>query len=522
MKKLTRRVFVLACAAVLTVSSIPISAEELGGVSENADMSELGAAAGADSLPIDEDVLREHLCPLGGESDIQAVSGITIPASYDLTTSAYFPEKIAVDYALSTPQACVYYQYTYEVNRILGNLSDSDSTVYSPNWVGNSLSCSPFQSKYSADMCYKFLKEHGALHISDDTSSSTAISPTDETKMIEAMKMRLRNWTAYIAPTSGMSRTSSEIIALKTKLYLGYLPRVDMTYYNHTKSTSYGDVIVLGIHKPGLACFSGIIVGYDDNIAVDINGDGVISDCERGAFRVIGGPGNSNGIWVMYDALNQHSEISGDWDSELAQYHRAARWSIFTNETGEGNCFYVISVREHVNDVMVRVRFNNTSHSVPSVTIVKTPGTDEEPYIEYPTTQDGQNGLSHTENFTLLYDLSTAGLNRSNISGSYYAYGVDIRNGGTVDSVTFIDDLGEIVKTPGQDEYDAYISTLGIPLGDLNYSGSVTTLDIVRLNNYLGGRREFSSLQKYLADTDSDGDIDQDDVQAMMRIIAAG
>lgn len=224
----------------------------------------------------------------------------------------------------------------------------------------------------------------------------------------------------------------------------------------------------------------------------------------------------------MYDALNQHSEISGDWDSELAQYHRAARWSIFTNETGVGNCFYVISVREHVNDVMVRVRFNNTSHSVPSVTIVKTPGTDEEPYIEYPTTQDGQNGLSHTENFTLLYDLSTAGLNRSNISGSYYAYGVDIRNGGTVDSVTFIDDLGEIVKTPGQDEYDAYISTLGIPLGDLNYSGSVTTLDIVRLNNYLGGRREFSSLQKYLADTDSDGDIDQDDVQAMMRIIAAG
>mgnify|MGYP006938661275 CR=1 FL=1 len=46
MKKLTRRVFVLACAAVLTVSSIPISAEELGGASENADMSELGAAAG--------------------------------------------------------------------------------------------------------------------------------------------------------------------------------------------------------------------------------------------------------------------------------------------------------------------------------------------------------------------------------------------------------------------------------------------------------------------------------------------
>ena len=66
------------------------------------------------------------------------------------------------------------------------------------------------------------------------------------------------------------------------------------------------------------------------------------------------------------------------------------------------------------------------------------------------------------------------------------------------------------------------ISTLGIPLGDLNYSGSVTTLDVVRLNNYLDGRREFSSLQKFLADTDSDGDIDQDDVQAMMRIIADG
>ena len=521
MKKLTRRAFVLACAAVLTVSSIPISAEQLGGTIGSADMSEIGTAGGADSLPIDEDVLREHLCPLGGETDIQAANGITIPASYDLTTSAYFPEKAAINYTLSTPQACVYYQYTYEVNRSLGKLTNSDSTIYSTKWVENSLSCSPTNPKYSADLCYKFLKEHGALHISDDTSSSTAVSPTDESKMIEAMKIRLRNWTAYSTPTSGMSRTSSEVVALKTKLYLGYLPRVDMTYYNQTKSTSYGDVIVLGIHKPGLARYAGIIVGYNDNIAVDINGDGVISDCERGAFRVIGGPGNANGIWVMYDALNQYSEISGDWDTELAQYHRAARWGIFTNDYDVGNCFYVISVREHVNDVMVRVRFKNTSHSVPSVTIVKTPGTTEEPYIEFPTTQDGSSGLSHVESFTLLYDLSTAGLSRSNIGSTYYAYGVDIMGGGTVDSVTFIDDLGETVKTPGQDSSDVYISPLGIPLGDLNYSGSVTTLDIVRLNNYLQGNREFSSIQKYLADTDRDGDIDEDDVQKMMQIIAA-
>jgi len=55
------------------------------------------------------------------------------------------------------------------------------------------------------------------------------------------------------------------------------------------------------------------IVGYDDNITYDLNGDGYIQDYEKGAFKLANSWGTSyeNGndgyIWVMYDALNKIS-----------------------------------------------------------------------------------------------------------------------------------------------------------------------------------------------------------------------
>lgn len=56
------------------------------------------------------------------------------------------------------------------------------------------------------------------------------------------------------------------------------------------------------------------VVGYNDNIAVDINQDGQIEDNERGALKLAnswGADDNNNGFfWLSYDALNKVSKVS--------------------------------------------------------------------------------------------------------------------------------------------------------------------------------------------------------------------
>ncbi len=61
------------------------------------------------------------------------------------------------------------------------------------------------------------------------------------------------------------------------------------------------------------------IVGYDDSIYFDHNGDGVIQESEKGAFKIVNSWGTSyenNGFcWVSYDALNYESK-TGDTSAE--------------------------------------------------------------------------------------------------------------------------------------------------------------------------------------------------------------
>lgn len=519
------------CSLILLASSLPANAVDIDtsidiGNAGGLIVGDIIGGGEGDSLPIAKEVLLEHLIE---EPDANTnASTLPFPVSYDLTTNSFLPALHSDGSTLSTVEACVYYQYTYAANRMNGAYSTSNSTIYSPAWVACSLR--PYGNNttiFSADECYDFLKEHGALHIIDDTTTSAGAAPTNEAKIREAMKTRLRSWRVTSIAQTGNTRTSDGVINIKTKLYYnGELPRVDLPYYMITKestSTGHGNVVVMGLHKPTLNYFSGIIIGYDDNVVCDINGDGTISACERGAFKVIGGFNRgATPYWIMYDAMNKESDISGDWDADYATNYRAPRVPIFSSAADLGNCIFTASTRTHTTDVLARVRFVNTVHYKPSVTVVKTPSPDGiEPYTEYPTTQNGTNGSSFSESFTLLYDLSMAGLKRSNIASTANSYGLDI-SGGSVSGVTFVDDLGETVKTGVRDAYGGYMTTLGIPIGDLNYSGTVTTQDLVRLQNYLGGTREFSSLQMYLADADRDGDIDNDDLQKIMQIIAAG
>ena len=57
------------------------------------------------------------------------------------------------------------------------------------------------------------------------------------------------------------------------------------------------------------------LVGYDDNIWVDVNGNGIKDNGEMGAFKIANSWGTDYGengyIWILYDALKNHSDIQG-------------------------------------------------------------------------------------------------------------------------------------------------------------------------------------------------------------------
>lgn len=69
------------------------------------------------------------------------------------------------------------------------------------------------------------------------------------------------------------------------------------------------------------------VVGYNDNIWTDINGNNVVDPGEKGAFKILNSWGTSgsytnNGFyWVAYDAMNKESVVSGV--SNLVKDHRS-------------------------------------------------------------------------------------------------------------------------------------------------------------------------------------------------------
>ena len=66
--------------------------------------------------------------------------------------------------------------------------------------------------------------------------------------------------------------------------------------------------------SPDIAGHAMTVVGYNDDIWIDINGNSVADDGESGAFKIANswgsGWGNKGFIWFAYDALKQYSSYS--------------------------------------------------------------------------------------------------------------------------------------------------------------------------------------------------------------------
>ena len=63
----------------------------------------------------------------------------------------------------------------------------------------------------------------------------------------------------------------------------------------------------------------------------------------------------------------------------------------------------------------------------------------------------------------------------------------------------------------------SFYSSIDLDVGDIDYDGSIDSVDALSVLNYNVGKETFSDLQLYLADYDGNGVIDATDAQGILR-----
>lgn len=466
----------------------------------------------------------------------------SVPTIVDLSSSIYFPPignqgEVGSCVAFAT----VYYQYTYEVNRARGIASDTESNIYSPQWAYYSLVDETnvrFDDKgkviaigVNHSKVYDFLKTHGALKLEDNPYSTTFDltypMPTDEAKMREALEIKLSSTDESYIDTSAYpitSNSSPTLNPLKLLLSSGKVLRV-RSEFNFDSKVEDG-VLKYYRCKTADAGHAIVIVGYDDNITCDINGDGIIEEGEKGAFKIANswGPewGNDGYVWIMYDALNVSTSVSGNWEASINDKGES-RVGAFTSG-GAISFFTSINVAETNHPFVAKISLSNTKRSavrpilkkrLEGFTTFSLTNTYEKKY---------QIANSKVSDMVLLYDMGR--INAENIiCNNSWGVLLDNFNSSEINvlSVSLVDSLGNTIKTmtPTDDGTTGdYLCDLNLSLGDLNYSETLTTTDITRLNKILAGEITPSTCQEYLADVNLDGTIDTKDVTRLINIIS--
>ncbi len=327
MKKSTKRILSLLLALIMTVSvtngaSIVSNAEE-NETNQNGELYSSSYATG--DTTTEEEVANDtnamSSADFIAQFEDESAADDGYPTAVDNSTSVYFP---AVGNQRSvgscTCWAEVYYAFTY-ANCKAKNVPATGNNVMSPAFVYNQI------KKYGGGSSYP--KAFNVLRFEGVPSKNTAdfedyYSETacktwfpEESIWNEAGQNRLTSYTYVSHPGTISSPTDSDLNEIKGYLSDGKL----VTYscdifgwrYEMLESGSAHSGELIATHA--VQSDSGhrmTIVGYDDNVYYDINGDGTIQDAERGAFKIVNSWGTTyanNGFsWVSYDAINYTSQ----------------------------------------------------------------------------------------------------------------------------------------------------------------------------------------------------------------------
>lgn len=363
------------------------------------------------------------------KDDSYAPSGVVYPDSVDNSNSKYFP-PIGNQGGIGscTSWAMVYYQMTYMVNRALDRSANVSSHIMSPKWSYNLTNSGKNQGTYATDVI-KVLTTLGAadlqhVPVPDYNGDEIFYKSWHPTENIwrNAQQVKLADYSIIPTPSGNTPITSpndsdlngikkylaeGEILSFETDVYKWYYDTIPANNevpannkYLNEKIVSKCDVEDdLGWHRM-------TIVGYNDNIWVDINKDGKVQEGEKGAFKIANSWGNwedgNNGfVWLSYDTLNKISCVNN---------------AILNNPIRETSLNYIIRYivkkPEELSHLYAKVTLNSAARDTVRVSISETTanGTKKQwntiPFYGENGAKYSFDGTDLKHDGTFLFDLS--------------------------------------------------------------------------------------------------------------------
>ena len=498
----------------------------------------------------------------------------TLLTAVDITTDArygdFFPPIGNQHQAgACTCFATTYYQFTYEANR-LDNIQTTKSNTFCPQWNysilsnGNKSNGTNFKENYDVinyfgaikysdydDSCFVNNNISGNYDfISDDfftgywNNSTTAHYSSFGKKVIEIpLRFERPSTGIYITFGNGANETDLSLVEIKQELNKGKLITfsANYDYLNVGKiiDDTYGEVITQVPYADNGHALT--IVGYDDDVEVDINGNNVIESWERGAFKIANSWGTDHGndgfVWVMYDAINLVSVGGiGSWNiTNRASFFRTClgpineQYSVLyeievinvptyicekieINTSNKYQYQYQFSLN-HTDNTLIFGRlfdFHNSWQSPPNILYTSFNGSL---LIDYNIGNDiissifndciVQAGIESNANMAIL-DLS-----------EIISVSVTDNNGNIIDSVPY-EDMTIPLLNPRR--LVSYLNASTIK-GDLDYNGVLNNDDKALLTSMVVGNTDFSDLQFFLGDVNCDGSITAKDISALRKLI---
>ena len=463
-----------------------------------------------------------------------------LPSSVDNSTNGKFFPPIGNQGEIGScvGWATTYYQFTYEVNRFK-NESTTLANRYSPSWTYNYTNQGIDEGSNLSD-AYNVLNRQGAMKLTDYPHNNTVATysfawSSDVVKMTEALEYRAK-LTTYSAVNS------SQLYNVKKQLANGHVG-VITTHSDGWVIVENDDgqkVIVCGADGDSHAV---AVVGYDNNIQVTVNGVTL-----TGAFKLANSWGSSWGnkgyMWVAYDALNTASEKGTAWQNDTnnvlktadgRNYSSSMRNPIFN--TGNGFSFIDIYhcpitfagyIEYRTTDPCALRVYANEENAVTNIAWDIISGQTLESaekrtivfdYFQFDSTSNGETFYEGAE-----YDMS--GCLSSNWKVQVYD---DSAPAALYMRTRVIDNFGNVVHN-ALDSYTKFVDGKVTLTTNVNLAkgrvtaydnGPITSEDSAMVLDYTIELIEFSNVQAYLADYNSDGVISTLDVIEMNQAIAA-
>ncbi len=261
-----------------------------------------------------------------GDLATEALLGSSdLPTAVDNSELQYFPGiRSQGSLGSCVSFAVTYYTMTYMTAMARGwDASDptDNTTKFSPKWTYNMVNGGMDGGSYLSSTV-NVLMDHGAATWADVPYNSNYQEWVydDSDVWVDALNYRIGE-TGYVSDVDGAGQETA-----KTLLANGYVLNFATYIYCWQYGTISDDPSTTAddseVGKQAAYWVNGdtgghmmTIVGYNDDIWVDINGNGEVEEAEKGAFRIANswGTGWKDGgfTWLSYDALNAVSEAGG-------------------------------------------------------------------------------------------------------------------------------------------------------------------------------------------------------------------